>query len=232
MKNIFIAMLLIALILPFGGIGFSGITNIYNMSPVTETTNHTEEIFYTLISEYDGTENGLNLFIYFDAIPNGWAVEYSKELRVQLINMTYEDSQNNFKKGPMPSYRTSDYLTLRKELFGLTIPFLAKASLYLGGGVNQHNSTVPSISLLKDIIDANDSEDLFNNIIFDEVGLGDVMDELDNYSLKAQGLHIQLGLQGKILTYNAFINAKYTFIIEGEGVNSFPGLTIGLAYGI
>ena len=229
MKNKFLMLMIVALIFPLGGIGFSGISNIYNTDTVTETDAANAIV---LTSTSDGLENGLNFFIYFDAIPNGWAIEYSRELRVQLINMTLDYMEMGEIKGEMASYRTSDYLTVKKEMLGLSIPFLAKASIYLGGGINQHNSTIPSIDLLTDITGATNFQNLYTGFDFDEIGLGDIMNEIDNYSIKAQGLHIQASLQAKLLMLNTFINAKYTFITEGEEIESFPGLTVGFALGI
>ena len=228
MKNKFIAMLLTGLILPFGGIGFSGITNIYNTGTVTDTDADNTII---LTSTSDGLENGLNFFVYFDAIPNGLAIEYSRELRVQSINTTLDYMETGEIEGDMASYRTSDYLTVRKEMLGLSIPFLAKASIYLGGGINQHNSTIPSIDLLSDITGAIDFQTLYDGLDFQEIGLGDIMNEIDKHSIKAQGLHIQAGVQGKLLMLNTFVNVRYTFI-NGDKKESFPGLTVGFAYGI
>jgi hypothetical protein len=227
MKNKFLMLMVVGLIFPFGGIGFSGISNIYDTGTLTETVDD-----IVLTSTSDGLESGLNFFIYFDAIPNGWAVEYSRELRVQLINTTLDYMETGEIKGEMASYRTSDYLTAKKEMLGLSIPFLAKASIYLGGGINQHNSTIPSIDLLTDITGAIDFENLYAGFDFETIGLGDIMDKIDKHSTKAQGLHIQASLQAKLLMLNTFINARYTFIMDNDKMESFPGLTIGFAYGI
>lgn len=229
MKNKFLMLIIIGLIYPLGGIGFSGVANIYDTGTVIDTDADNTII---LTSTSDGLENGLKFFVYFDAIPNGWAIEYSRELRVQLINTTLDYMAMGEIEGEMASYRTSDYLTVRKKMLGLSIPFLAKASIYLGGGINQHNSTIPSIDLLSDITGAIDFQTLYDGLDFQEIGLGDIMDKLDNHSTKAQGLHIQASLQAKLLMLNTFINARYTFITDNEQMKSFPGLTIGLAFGI
>ena len=166
MKNKFLMLIIVGLIFPLGGIGFSGIANIYDTGTITERDTD-NAIVLTSIS--DGFENGLNFFIYFDALPKGLAIEYNKEMRVQLLNATLNYNDLGAIEGEMGSYRTSDYLTLKKEVLGLSIPFLAKASIYLGAGINQHNSIVPSISLLMDIADAIDFEDLYTGFDFEEI---------------------------------------------------------------
>ncbi len=229
MKNKFLMLIIVGLIFPLGGIGFSGIANIYDTGTITER-DADNAIVLTSIS--DGFENGLNFFIYFDALPQGLAIEYNKEMRVQLLNTTLNYNDLGAIEGEMGSYRTSDYLTLKKEVLGLSIPFLAKASIYLGGGINQHNSIVPSISLLMDIADAIDFEDLYTGFDFEEISLMDSMEEIKGYSIETTGLHIQAGLQAKLLMLNTFVSARYTFIMDSDEMESFPGLTIGIAYGI
>ena len=229
MKNKFLMLIIVGLIFPLGGIGFSGIANIYDTGTITER-DADNAIVLTSIS--DGFENGLNFFIYFDALPKGLAIEYNKEMRVQLLNTILNYNDLGAIEGEMGSYRTSDYLTLKKEVLGLSIPFLAKASIYLGGGINQHNSIVPSISLLMDIADAIDFEDLYTGFDFEEISLMDSMEEIKGYSIETTGLHIQAGLQAKLLMLNTFVSARYTFIMDSDEMESFPGLTIGIAYGI
>ena len=226
MKNKFLILIIIGLIFPLGGFGISGISNIYAIDKNTEIEGD-----FNLISESNGLENGFNFFIYFDALPKDLAIEYNREYRFQLINvnLTYGDLPPIAAK--MSSYRTSNYLTLKKEIFGLSIPFLAKAALHLGGGVNQHNSVVPSIRLLKDILNENDLSDLYTNFNPDDIDTGDFMSAVEKHSIDATGIHIQAGVQGKLLMLNTFVNVRYTFI-NGDEMESFPGLTVGLAYGI
>ena len=227
MKNKFLMLMIVGLIFPLGGFGMSGISNIYAIDKNTEIEGD-----FSLISESNGLENGFNFFIYFDALPKDLAIEYNREYRFQLINAKLTYGELSSIAAEMSSYRTSDYLTLKKEVFGLSIPFLAKAALHLGGGVNQHNSVVPSITLLKDILDEENLSDLYTDFNPDDIDTGDFMKALVNHSNDATGLHIQAGVQGKLLILNAFINARYTFIMDSDEMKNFPGLTVGFAYGI
>ena len=102
----------------------------------------------------------------------------------------------------------------------------------LGGGFNSHRTVKPSITLLKDIYNIQDLEDIYDNSgVLDS---SDLIDALENNMIKSNGLHIQAGLQSKILMANMFINAKYTLILndDNNSIDSFPGLDIGLAFGL
>ena len=65
----------------------------------------------------------------------------------------------------------------------------------------------------------------------------DTITKLSDYMLenadKISGFHLQTGVRGKLLMFNAFVNARYTIakdVIPGKG--GFPSLWIGLALGI
>jgi len=222
-----ILILLTTYILPLGGIGISGIQNSISIDG-----SESDEDFI-LDFKSNGAESGLNIFIYFDALPNDLAIEYNREIKLQPLTTTIAyDIIGDPIQGELSTFRISDYLTIRKEVAGFSIPILAKAALHVGGGLNQHKSVIPSINLLKDIYDVNEIDDLYNAA--DQSWDGDAfIEKLESNAIKSTGLHIQAGIQGKLLMANVFANAKYTFILNDEqsSIKSFPGLTIGLAYG-
>ena len=223
-----ILILLTTYILPLGGIGISGIKN----SMTIDDTESEGDLVLDFKSK--GLESGLNIFVYFDALPKDLAIEYNREIKLQPLTTTIAyDIIGDPIQGELSTFRISDYLTIRKEMAGLSIPILAKAALYIGGGINQHKSVIPSISLLKDIYDVDEIDDLYNTA--NQSWDGDAfIEKLESNAIKSTGLHIQAGLQGKILMFNLFANARYTFIIndDSSSIKNFPGLTIGVAYGI
>ena len=224
-KNKLYILLLIAYAFPLGGIGLSYLNNIISYEGNESDGN------FNLSYQDNGLEQGFNFFIYFDALPSDLVIEYSKEFKYQELNstITFNGSETT-----NPSYagRISDYLTVRKDLMALSIPILAKAALSVGGGFNKHKSIVPSIALLKDIYNIENIDDLYN-AAEEDWNQNAVYDALADNSMDASGLHIQCGIQAKVLMLNAFINAKYTFITKDDNnsIDSFPGFTIGLAYG-
>ena len=228
-KNyLFILILLISYILPLGGIGLSGIRNSISIN-----NSESEGALDLDFKSNSSSENGVNLFIYFDALPKDLAIEYNREIKLQPLTttITYDDLGDPI-DGELSTFRISDYLTIRKEVVGLSIPILAKAALYVGGGLNQHKSVIPSISLLKDIYDVEVIDELYDEA--NQNWDGDAfIEKLEKNALKSNGLHIQAGIQGKILIFNLFANARYTFIIndDGNSIENFPGITVGMAYG-
>ena len=226
-NKVYILLLLITYAFPLGGIGVSFLNNIISYDGTESDGN-----FNLSYQDNNGLESGGNIFIYFDALPMDLAIEYSKEVKWQELNLTIDFNDNEFTN---PSYagRSSDYLTIRKDVIDLSIPVLAKVALSFGGGINKHESIVPSIALLKDIYDVDDIDNLYNEAeeVWDENA---IYDAFTDHSMDASGLHIQCGVQAKVLMLNAFINAKYTFIIKDDNnsIQNFPGFTIGLAYGI
>ena len=225
-NKLYILLLFITYALPLVGIGFSGLNNMITYEENEEDGN------FNLISEDNGLEQGASLFIYFDTLPNDLAIEYSKEVKWQELNstITFNDNQTT---NPLFTARTSDYLTIRKDIVDLSIPILAKVALSVGGGVNAHKSVIPSIALLKDIYNVEDVSDLYDEASanWDEDA---IYDKLADYAMESSGLHIQCGVQAKILMLNIFANVKYTFILkdDNDSIQSFPGGTIGVAYGL
>jgi len=235
-KNKFYILLLIAYAFPLGGIGLSGLNNMVSYDINEASTDGLANL--NLSFQDNGLEQGFNFFIYFDALPSDFAIEYSKEFKYQDLSSTliYDsemESEPTILMNPSYAGRVSDYFTIRKDLMDLSIPILAKVALSVGGGFNTHKSILPSISLLNDIYDTEDLTDLFNAASHDWDSNA-VYDALEDNAVDASGLHIQCGIQAKILMLNIFANAKYTFILkdDNDSIQSFPGGTIGVAYGL
>ena len=138
-------------------------------------------------------------------------------------------------EGEMPWGRVSTYLTARKEILALSIPLLAKAELYGGLGYNRH-SVLPLMTV--DLIESAfpDAVDL-DAALTESTSSDEQMEALATYMLenvdKISGFHLQTGVRGKLLMFNAFVNARYTIakdVISGKG--GFPSLWFGLALGI
>ena len=225
-NKLIILILCTTYILPLGGIGISYIQN--NLSIIGSDSEEDLGLNF----ESNGFEQGLNIFAYFNVLPNDLAIEYNREIKLQPLTSTINLINQTPIEGKLLTFRVSDYLTIRKEIMGVSIPILAKAALHVGGGLNQHRSVVPSINLLKDIYDENNVNDLYDAA--DQNWDSDAfIEQLEDNAIKSTGAHIQAGIQGKILIFNLFANAKYTFIIDDakNSIESFPGLTIGMAYG-
>ena len=71
-----ILILLTTYILPLGGIGISGIQNSISI----DNTESDGDLI--LDFESNSVESGLNIFIYFDALPKDLAIEYNREIKL------------------------------------------------------------------------------------------------------------------------------------------------------
>ena len=122
----------------------------------------------------------------------------------------------------------STYLTVRKKLLGLGIPFLAKAKLFYGGGVNQHQVTPRiTLDLMESLLDGNLSNDPTS---LDEKK---IVDELKKNKIDASGFHIQTGLQFKVLMIDTFLFYRHTFAEDlVPDLKSFGSVNFRLGFGI
>ncbi len=128
-------------------------------------------------------------------------------------------------------FTANSYLTIQKSIFKIGIPFLAKAKLYGGAGLNQHQST-PFIDqeMMEAFVTNENGETDLENGEFDSAALEDYLSE----NLKeSSGFHIQTGLQFRLLTFDFFAFYRYTIasdvIPDSKGFNS---LNIRLGLGI
>ena len=238
-KNKLLILILVTYVLPLGGIGVSAIGNMHTINPENEINGPV-----TLSVESNNLEYGVNWFIYFDIPLSDFSIEYSHESKLHMLTsaLLWDEQQQALPagvestslSGDIPTSIKSQYFTLRKEIFGLSIPFLAKAALHLGGGYNVHNSLIPTIEILQHMTgEAANLENLYSE--FNNDWDADNLEDLwDDYSIESNGIHIQAGIQGSFLMLNLFANAKYTFILEDNDskIESFPGVSIGIAYGI
>ena len=186
--------------------------------------------------EYKGFDNakGFGLMFYIDALP---IVDI--EADIEFVGNLYEytpylagvplASEN------LPWGRISTYVTIRKEVLGLSIPLLAKAQLYGGLGFNKHKVVpIMTADVIKDALGGNDIEAALKLFEADtEEGAKDLAKSMLDNVEDVSGFHLQVGVRGKLLMFNAFANARYTIakdVIPDE--SGYPSLWVGLALGI
>ena len=234
MKKYFIGIFFITQIFALGGIGVYGNSDSFSSTPA-ET--NVDNIFVTP-QTFDGAQGG-GLFVYLDVLPIV-DIEANIELVGNLYKFTTSTQVGGVlvplspQPGEFPWGRVSGYLTLRKKIIGLSIPFLAKAQIYGGLGFNHHTVT-PSVSV--DFIRGAFSNMDLDNAAEQDFGQQEIMDTLVDYmaenAITTSGFHVQGGAQFKLLMLNMFVNARYTIadnVIEGQA--GFPSIWAGLALGI
>ena len=188
--------------------------------------------------KYNGFDNakGFGFLFYIDAIP-----VVDLEADIEFVGNLYEYTPylagDPLTSEDLPWGRVSTYVTIRKEILGLSIPLLAKAQLYGGLGFNKHK--VIPIMTEKVIKEAFNTDDLATAL--NSFGPGADPDQAATDLAKSMlenvedisGFHLQAGVRGKLLMFNAFVNARYTIakdVIPDK--SGYPSLWVGLAIGI
>ena len=188
--------------------------------------------------EYKGFDNakGFGFLFYIDAIP-----VVDLEVDIEFVGNLYEYTPYLLGAAQtsqeLPWGRVSTYLTIRKEIFGLSIPLLAKAQLYGGLGFNKHK-VIPIMTekVIKEAFNADDlatALDSFGTDADPDQAATDLAKSMLDNVEDVSGFHLQAGVRGKLLMFNAFANARYTIakdVIPDK--SGYPSLWVGLAIGI
>ena len=124
--------------------------------------------------------------------------------------------------------RTSYAATLKKNIMDLSIPFLAKAAVNVGGGLGGHVSTPrANVEMVRELF----GDDLINLNVNSE----DLKDNLASYfkdnAIEASGLHLQAGLRFKVLVLDTHLNARYNLAKNVyDGKNGFLQLMFKMGF--
>ncbi len=185
--------------------------------------------------EYKGFDNpkGFGFLFYIDAIP-----VVDLEVDIEFVGNLYEYTPYlagiPLASEDLPWGRVSTYVTIRKEILGLSIPLLAKAQLYGGVGFNKHKVVpIMTADVIKDALGGDDLEAALKLFKADtEEGAKDLAKSMLDNVEDVSGFHLQAGVRGKLLMFNAFVNARYTIADVIPDKSGYPSLWVGLAIGI
>ena len=185
--------------------------------------------------EYKGFDNakGFGFLFYIDAIP-----VVDLEVDIEFVGNLYEYTPYLLgvaqTSQELPWGRVSTYVTIRKEILGLSIPLLAKAQLYGGVGFNKHKVVpIMTADVIKDALGGDDLEAALKLFEADtEEGAKDLAKSMLDNVEDVPGFHLQAGVRGKLLMFNAFVNARYTIADVIPDKSGYPSLWVGLAIGI
>ena len=185
--------------------------------------------------KYNGFNNakGFGFLFYIDAIPI-----VDLEADIEFVGNLYEYTPYlagiPLASEDLPWGRVSTYVTIRKEILGLSIPLLAKAQLYGGVGFNKHKVVpIMTADVIKDALGGDDLEAALKLFEADtEEGAKDLAKSMLDNVEDVSGFHLQAGVRGKLLMFNAFVNARYTIADVIPDKSGYPSLWVGLAIGI
>jgi len=185
--------------------------------------------------EYNGFDNakGFGFLFYIDAIP-----VVDLEADIEFVGNLYEYTPYLLGSAQtsqeLPWGRVSTYVTIRKEILGLSIPLLAKAQLYGGLGFNKHKVVpIMTADVIKNALGGDDLEAALKLFEADaKEGAEDLAKSMLDNVEDVSGFHLQAGVRGKLLMFNAFVNARYTIADVVPDKSGYPSLWVGLALGI
>ena len=214
-------------IFPLGGISLGG--GMFT----TETEINEVKDGFSLNSTGDQSMNIL-FALYFDALPKDLMLELSFEGGTQSLTSSISYNDDELASQNLYAVHRSTYYTIKKELLGLSVPFLAKTGLYLGGGYNTHSSMFPSINLLEDLFVQEDLSELFNNLNSSDDIYKNITDiNWSDYWESTTGWHIQASLRAELLMIHMLLNAKYTFAqLPASDAIGFPSINLMLGIGL
>ena len=201
-----------------------------SMYSVAESTSllTVENVEVATITQHE-FENGLGIggYLYIDAIPM-----VDLDIEGSLIISPYKFSFNNdaltsIDKQQFGWVDASGYITLQKKLLKLSIPFLAKAKLTAGAGVNSHSSTP--------MVDQKMMETVMGgagNLKSGTLDTDELIKYLKDNKVSSTGFHIQAGVQFKLLMLDSFL--FYRQVIADDlipGAKGFGSLNLRLGMG-
>tara|TARA_B100001250_G_C19787424_1_gene784835 strand:+ start:650 stop:1378 length:729 start_codon:yes stop_codon:yes gene_type:complete len=242
MKKIFLKAIITLFPFSLYAIGGFGLNIPYSTFTVDQSSSPlTVDILGepTRVGQIDrfGFENayGFGGYLYIDMIPfididaefnlmgNLYDFSFSND-KIELANINPDTLNFAFFTG-------NTYITIQKSIFKLGIPFLAKAKLSAGAGLNQHTST-PFIDqeMMESFVKDEDGNTDLQNGEFDSAALEDYL--ADNL-VESTGFHLQTGLQFRLLTFDLFAFYRYTIASDViPGANGFSSLNVRLGLGI
>jgi hypothetical protein len=228
MRNLKIALLIITVsatsLFAIGGFGLQVGQSSFS---VAETSPETGSEYITLTnSSFDGAYV-IGGYLYIDAIPF-IDLEVDANIRGNKYDINFENVAGSMEPIKFGWASTDVYYTLRKKVFGLSIPFLAGAKIHAGGGYNTHVSTpIADIDMITELLGG----DLTNG---DPSSLEDnLMDYLEENTIEATGFHFQAGLQFKLLMLDTFLNYRYTIVDDVvPDAGGFGSVNLRIGFGI
>ncbi len=204
-----------------GGIGLQLGQGAFTVASSQDTNS-----FATLTTGEFSNPISFGGFLYLDLFS-----DFSLEAELQLTASEYEFEFTNAlgTAGPYKGYwgGASTYFTVRKEIFGLGIPFLGGGNLFVGGGYNMHTfAPLADLSLVESLMGELSEEHTFSE--------DDLIEFVKENKIDKTGFHVQAGFQFKLLMIDTFVYYRHSF---GEfediiGEESFGSLNLRLGLGI
>jgi len=230
MKKFLMVIMIVALptsIFAIGGFGLS--VNSSTFSVDAGSSDLMVENIKVGSFSYDSFENGGGIggYLYLDIIPVvDLDIEYN--FTGQVYNFTFENAVTTAEPQEFAFLAGSMFITIQKPIFDLGIPFLAKAKLYGGLGMNTNKSTP--------MVNQEMLEEVFGGASNLENGAYDynaVTDYLSENAVETSGFHIDAGIFFKVLTFSGSVYYRQVMADDAiPGNKGFGSMNFRIGLGI
>lgn len=158
----------------------------------------------------------------------GFALEGEFDAAFGEYEFDFGNQYMDFDPIPFGWLRASYATTLKKNIMDLSIPFLAKAAVNVGGGFGGHVSTPrANVEMVRELF----GDDLINLNVNSEDLEDNLVDYLKDNAIEASGLHLQAGLRFKVLVLDTHLNARYNLAKNVyDGKNGFLQLMFKMGF--
>jgi hypothetical protein len=228
MKKFLIGIIIVALsstVFAIGGLGLS--VNSSSFSVDAGSSDLMVDGLNVGSFSYDGFENGGGIggYLYLDIIP---VVDLDIEYNItgNEYNFIFENAVTTSETQKFVFAAGSMFITLQKSVFDLGIPFLAKAKLYGGLGINKNVSTPLVNQEMLEAVFGGASE--LENGEYDYTA---VTDYLKDNAVETSGFHIDAGVFFKVLTFSGAVYYRQVIaedVIPGNKRYSSMNFRLGI----
>ena len=158
----------------------------------------------------------------------GFALEGEFDFAFGEYEFDFGNQYMDFDPIPFGWARASYAATLKKNIMDLSIPFLAKAAVNVGGGFGGHVSTPrANVEMVRELF----GDDLINLNVNSEDLEDDLASYLKDNAIEESGLHLQAGLRFKVLVLDTHLNARYNLAKNVyDGKNGFLQLMFKMGF--
>ncbi len=214
-------------------VGF-GLNIIQDQGSISSSTEDKAGSLATARMIREGFTGGVGIggYLYLDFIP-----VIDLELDFEAVGNTYKfNFQSIPTTGPTTEtgyvdfvwVRTSTYVTARKELFDGTIPIFGGVKLHAGGGLNFHKAfPLTSITMMETLLGSEIYDSIDNSSAMEDK----IVDYINDNVESTTGIHLQAGVQLKLLFLDSFVNYRYTIGKTYEGSSGYGTLQIKMGIG-
>ena len=158
----------------------------------------------------------------------GFALEGEFDVAFGEYEFDFGNQYMDFDPIPFGWARASYAATLKKNIMDLSIPFLAKAAVNVGGGFGGHVSTPrANVEMVRELF----GDDLINLNVNSEDLEDNLVTYLKDNAIEESGLHLQAGLRFKVLVLDTHLNARYNLAKNVyDGKNGFLQLMFKMGF--